>query len=97
MAREARRATIKWPRPYDPAPLTDETEIMAIKALAAGRANEVQQKLAVAVIVEKFCRAGDPSFWPDSERLSAFAAGKRFVAQQFNGVVAMTVPHKPTS
>jgi hypothetical protein len=89
--RRARPATIKWPRPHDPAPLDDD-DIMAIKALAAGRANEVQQRLAVAVIVEKFARAHDPSFWPDNERLSAFAAGKRFVAQQLLGIVNMDVP-----
>jgi hypothetical protein len=44
------------------------------------------------VIVDKLARAGDPSFWPDSERASAFAAGKRFVAQQLLGAVNMDMP-----
>jgi hypothetical protein len=87
----AKPATIKWPRPWDPAPLDDD-DIRAIKALAAGRANETQQRLAVSVIADKLARAGDPSFWPDSERGSAFAAGKRFVAQQLLGAINMDMP-----
>lgn len=89
-------ATIKWPRPFDPSPL-DEPEIMAIKALASGTANDGQQRLALSVIVDKMARSGDPSFWPDSDRVSAFAAGKRFVAQQIAGVIAMDVPAKRPS
>ena len=87
-------ATIKWPRPWDPAPL-DEDDLRAIKALASGVANESQQRRAVAVIVDKFARDKDPSFWPDSERASAFAAGKRFVAQQLLGAINMDMPVEP--
>jgi hypothetical protein len=55
---------------------------VAIQAVAAGQADEAQQKLALTTIVEMICQTYDLSYSPDSERDSAFAEGKRFVGLQ---------------
>jgi hypothetical protein len=73
----------KAPQPWEPAPYDDEGVITAsIKALAAGNANEGQQRRALEWIVRSVCGTYDLSFRPDSERATAFAEGKRFVGLQ---------------
>ena len=67
--------------PWEPTPALP-VEIASIKALMAGKASEHQQ----GVFIEWLKRAsgvGELEFRPDSERASAFASGKRFVAMQF--------------
>lgn len=75
-------ATQPWhPAPYDP----DGADTMAIKALAAGKANDGQQKRALDWILYSVCGLSDLSFRPggsDGERATAFAEGKRFVGLQ---------------
>lgn len=65
-------------RPWHPAPY-DVPTIYALKALAAGRANEAQQKRAVEWLINCAARTYDASFIPDSERESAYAEGRRAV------------------
>lgn len=54
----------------------------AIKALAAGNANDIQQKNALKWIIEDLCATYDMSFRPGSVRESDFAEGKRHVGNQ---------------
>lgn len=57
-------------------------EVAAIKALAIGEATEVQQKLALHVIVNKFSRAQDLLYIPGSFDQTALLNGRAFVGQQ---------------
>ncbi len=54
-------------------------EVMAIKSLGAGVASEDQQKLALEVIMRRFCGYYELTFHEASERLSAFGEGRRYV------------------
>lgn len=78
-------------RPYDPSPC-DRTDVWAMKALAAGTANEAQQKRALDWILRIACGVGDTTYYPDSERDSAFANGKRFVGLEIVGLLNMKAP-----
>lgn len=53
----------------------------AIKALAAGTANDQQQMMALDWIIH-LTGYYDLSFRPDSTRLSDFAEGKRYIGAQ---------------
>lgn len=85
------RPTIKWPKPWDPAPF-DEADHMAMKALAKGVANDVQQKVALDFIY-RMSGAKHPSFWPENARGTDFAEGKKFVWSQVLGAINF-VPSK---
>ena len=67
--------------PWHPAPY-DEAISAAIKALAAGNANEGQQQRALNWIVHTLCGTYDQPYRPDSERDTVFACAKMFVGQQ---------------
>jgi hypothetical protein len=54
-------------------------EILALKSLGAGVANEGQQKTALEAIVKKFAGYYELTFHDENERLSAFGEGRRFV------------------
>lgn len=69
------------PEPWKPAPYED-ADIGAIKALFRGDAEEHQQKRAIDWILFKVCGLGDQQYWPESQRDTDFALGKRFVALQ---------------
>lgn len=72
------------PPPWLPSPYDDGINA-AIQALAAGIANEGQQKRALDWIINVLCGAHDLSFRPGShegDRDTAFAEGKRFVGSQ---------------
>lgn len=65
----------------------DEDAIFAVRALAAGNANEGQQKTAWQYLMYLTASSDeyqDLSFrpGPDGERATAFAEGKRFIGQQ---------------
>jgi hypothetical protein len=68
-------------QPWRPAPY-EEADVYAIKALAAGVANEGQQQRALGWIVNTLCGTYDLSYRPDSDRNTAFAEGKRHVGNQ---------------
>jgi hypothetical protein len=61
------------PPAYEPA------DIGAMKALAAGVANDFQQKRVLHWLIETVCGTYDLSFRPQSERETCFAEGRRFV------------------
>lgn len=68
-------------QPWLPAPY-DEGDTYAIKALAAGVANEGQQKRALKWIIENLCGTYDQPYRPDGDRDTVFACAKMFVGQQ---------------
>jgi hypothetical protein len=56
-----------------------------MNALAAGIASDIQQRKALAFIVNNICATEDMEFRPEEfggDRASAFAGGKRFVGNQ---------------
>jgi hypothetical protein len=70
-------------QPWHPAPY-DDADTYAIKALAAGVANEGQQKRALKWIIETLCGTYDQPYRPGSEgdRDTVFACAKMHVGQQ---------------
>lgn len=64
-------------RPHFPTPF-EKADVYALKALASGTANEVQQRRALEWII-KACGVADTTHYPDSPRDTDFANGKRFV------------------
>lgn len=72
------------PRKKGPIPLpvwTKQTAV-AFQALAAGVANDGQQKDCLKWIIEEAAKTYDMTFVPESDRLSAFAEGRRMVGSQ---------------
>ena len=65
-------------------------EVMAIKSLGAGVANDGQQKLALEVIVKRFCGYYEMTFHDDNERLSAFGEGRRYVGAMIQEALIAT-------
>lgn len=61
-------------------------EIIAIKCLYSGSANDVQQKLAIETVMTKFCIIGGLEFDPD-DRMTAFNGGKRLVGLQLLHII----------
>lgn len=75
-------------RPYQPSPC-DRADVFAMKALAQGMASEGQQKRALEWILKIASGIADNTYYPDSERDSAFASGKRFVGLEIMGLINM--------
>ena len=57
-------------------------EIQSIKSLHRGDATEYQQRLALAVIIEKFSKTHDLPFTPDSFSETSFMNGRAFVGKK---------------
>lgn len=75
----------------------DDDDIRAIKALAAGKASEGQQRIALAWIIHNAARTYDMPFRPggiDGQRNSDFACGRIFVGQQVIKLINMDMPEK---
>lgn len=56
--------------------------VFSLKALQTGTANDEQQKIALAWIINQAAATYDQSFRPESDRATAFAEGRRFVGLQ---------------
>jgi hypothetical protein len=71
------------PPPANPLERPDyyEADVHALRALMIGNATPDQQKRVHKFLVEQICGTYDMPFRPDSERLTAFAAGKQWVGQ----------------
>lgn len=80
------------PQPWDPPDLAPD-ELRAFRALAAGKASEGQQRLALDVIVHKFAGTYDLPFRPgiDGARATDFACGKIFVGQRIVNAIKRPV------
>lgn len=80
----ARRGRVKdAPRvePWMPAEWAP-VDAAAIQAVAAGRANEDQQRRAMRFIVDRLCGTYDLSYRSEHPNDTSFAEGKRFVGLQ---------------
>jgi hypothetical protein len=69
----------------------DRADVVAIQALAQGRADEAQQKRALNWIIYKACDFDGISY-RESERDTAFAEGKKFIVHQLNAL--LTIDHR---
>ena len=65
--------------------------IHAVKHLAAGEANADQQKKALHWILHGAGRLNRLSFHPVSERATAFAEGRRFVALGLSRIIRASI------
>ena len=62
-------------------------EAMAIKSVAAGKANEDQQRIFMAWLVSKASNVMSLAWDASSERASSFEAGRRYVGLKIDEVV----------
>lgn len=76
-------------RPWKPSPC-EKADVYALKALASGSASEGQQKRALHWILNVACGVPDTTYFPDSQRDSDFAAGKRFVGLEIVALINMS-------
>lgn len=60
-------------------PPRELADVLALKALAAGKANEDQQRRAYEFILKDICGVQFLAYQPDSVRDTDFALGKQFV------------------
>jgi hypothetical protein len=70
----------KAPPGFSPPPY-ENADIHAFQALARGEAKPEEQRRAINWLI-KAANTYEVSFHPESERLSAFAEGRRFVGLQ---------------
>lgn len=86
------------PQPWHPAPYED-ADTMALKALAAGNANEGQQRRALDWIVHSLCGTYDQPYRPGEggDRDTVFACAKQFVGQQIVKQINRRMPMRPVS
>lgn len=68
----------------------EDTDIRALKALAAGNANEAQQRRALDWIINTACMTYDVTFLPDVAGASDFMQGRRFAGQQIVKLLKLT-------
>lgn len=85
------RARKNGSRPHAPSPC-DTYDVYALKALASGTASESQQKRALNWILNECCGVANNTYYPDSERDTIFASGKRFVALEIVALINMKNP-----
>ena len=86
-----KRALVPAPIPHGSVPAhVSSNDATAIQALAAGNANDGQQKHALDWILKKACGLSE---WPyrDSERETCIALGRQFVGQQIVGAMRINV------
>jgi hypothetical protein len=73
-------------------------EVMAIKGLGAGVANEAQQKTALEVIMKRFCGYYELTFHEHNDRLSAFGEGRRYVGAMIQEtLITPATPNQETT
>lgn len=71
----------KAPPQIEP-PHYENVDVGAVQALASGTASPDQQRRALDWIITAASATYDQSFNPDSDRLTSFAEGRRFVGNQ---------------
>lgn len=74
-----------------PLPAWTKQTAIAFQALAAGVANDGQQKECLRWIIFEAALTYDMTFVPESDRLSAFAEGRRMVGNQIIKLVNMKI------
>ena len=71
-------------------PRIERYDVMAMKAVATGTANEGQQKHVLRFIIEVIAGTYGETYWPDSERHSTFAQGRRYCGLQIVNMCNLT-------
>lgn len=62
-----------------------KADILSIKALYNGTANEMQQKRALSFIIKYLCRADEINYYPDAQD-TAFALGRESIGKFLRGL-----------
>lgn len=70
-------------------PQYEVKHISAFQALERGEATDHQQKLALEWLILRASAVNDQSYWPDSDRATAFAEGRRFVGLQIMKLLSL--------
>lgn len=74
-----------------------DTDAMAMQALAAGKASEAQQKIALTWIMTEGCRIWDDNTdIAEADREVIHAAGRRYVGVWINRLVNANAPSPVT-
>jgi hypothetical protein len=73
----------------------DEAVAYAVKALAAGKAIEAQQRLAVDWLIRIACRTYEDQFDPESVETTTYMLGRRSVGQAVANLIAMPATRIP--
>ena len=68
-----------------------QSEHQSLRALYRGEASQGQQREALALIVNKFCRTHDLHFIPGSPDRSGFLAGRAFIGMQILHILNIPV------
>lgn len=84
----------KAPEPFHPAEY-EKADLYAVKAMWDGTANGNQQRRGLEWILNNVCATYDLSFRPDSQRVTDFAEGKRFVGLQIVKAVKLDLSKIP--
>jgi hypothetical protein len=63
----------------EPQPISQEREVLAIRAMIAGKATQEQQILGMEWIMREAARVPDVSFRPGDPHYTAFNEGRRYV------------------
>ena len=72
-------------------PQFDLPDAMAIKAVAAGTADEHQQRRAITHILQRLCEMGRLAYVPESDRDTCLALGRQSVGFEIRLYVQETV------
>lgn len=82
---------VEFPKPHFGMPDLTKAEIMAIKSLGTGTANEGQQKMALEVIVRKLSATYE--ICPDPIHLQMHE-GRRMTGSLITQILTMTIPEE---
>lgn len=79
--------------PWRPPATTNVQHVAAIKALAAGKATEEQQRIALHFLLVDVCGVDDEPFCPgeDGRRSTDFALGKRRVGTFIRSLIHVDI------
>jgi len=81
--------------PTQTIPLT-KPEHAAIKAVAHGEADKIQQQMAINAIVNNLCRRQTVPYFGSDAEAATFVCGRMFVGDLISRVVRLPVSTNPT-
>jgi hypothetical protein len=73
----------------------DEAVAYAVKAVAAGKAVEAQQRLVVDWLIRIACRTYEDPFDPESSETTTYMLGRRSVGQAVANLISMPASKIP--
>lgn len=68
-------------RPFHP-PKYDKQVVIAFQMVHEGKGSPGQQQMVIDYVINEICRTYDMSYFPDNQRDTDFAEGKRFVGNE---------------